>query len=69
MDIDTRMALVEQNYQQLEKRLETVEYKIDNLKDEMHNGQKSLIKTIYTTMAVFAGVIISAFGLIITLLQ
>lgn len=69
MDIDTRMALVEQNYQQLEKRLEGVETKIDNLKDEMHNGQKSLIKTIYTTMAVFAGVIISAFGLIITAIQ
>lgn len=68
MDMDTRMALVEQNYQQVERRLETVEGKIDSLKDEMHNGQKSLIKTIYTTMAVFAGVIISAFGLIITLI-
>ena len=67
MEMETRMALIEEKYEQLDKRMDSVETKIDNLRDTMHEGQKSLIKTIYVTMAVFAGVIISAFGLIVTM--
>lgn len=65
MDMETRMALIEEKYEQLDRRMESVEQKIDTLKDTMHEGQKGLIKTIYITMAVFAGVIISAFGVMI----
>jgi flagellar capping protein FliD len=68
-ELDVRMSLVEERYDSLEKRMTSVENKIDNLRDDMHNGQKAMIKTIYTTMAVFAGVIISAFGVIVSLIQ
>ena len=68
-DLDTRLALVEERYETLDKRMDSVEKKLDNLRDDMHNGQKAMIKTIYTTMIVFAGVIISAFGVIITLIN
>ena len=47
----------------------SVENKIDDLRDDMHNGQKAMIKTIYTSLAVFAGVIISAFGVIVSIIQ
>ena len=46
MDLDTRMALVEQKYQQLDARLEKVEQKLDVIYDDMKNGQNSLIKVI-----------------------
>ena len=45
-DIDVRISLVEQNYEQLDKRLEKVEGKIDGLSDDMREGQHSLIKVI-----------------------
>ena len=45
-DMETRMALVEQSYEQLDKRLEKVEGKIDELGDDMRQGQHSLIKVI-----------------------
>jgi len=46
MDLDTRMALVEQKYEQLDARLEKVEHKLDIIYDDMKNGQNSLIKVI-----------------------
>jgi len=46
MDLDTRMALVEQKYEQLDARLEKVEQKLDVIYDDMKNGQNSLIKVI-----------------------
>lgn len=46
MDLDTRMALVEQKYQQLDQRLDKVEEKLDVIYDDMKNGQHSLIKVI-----------------------
>lgn len=46
MDLDTRMALVEQKYQQLDARLDKVEEKLDTIYDDMKNGQHSLIKVI-----------------------
>ena len=69
MDIDTRMALVEDRYDRLEKRMESVEGKVDLLREDMHNGQKAMIKTIYSVVAIFSGVVISAFGLIMTFVQ
>lgn len=67
-ELDIRMSLVEERYDNLEKRMTSVEEKIDNLRDDMHNGQKAMIKTIYGSLAVFAGVIISAFGVIVSLI-
>ena len=46
MDLDTRMALVEQKYEQLDARLEKVEHKLDIIYEDMKNGQNSLIKVI-----------------------
>lgn len=46
MDLDTRMALLEQSYQQVEKRLDKVEGKLDVLSEDMKAGQNSLIKVI-----------------------
>ena len=44
--MDTRMALIEQKYEQLDNRLEKVEQKLDVIYDDMKNGQNSLIKVI-----------------------
>lgn len=68
-DQETRISLVEQNYNQLDKRMEKVEDMLIQLREDMHEGQKNMIKTIYSTMALFSGVIITAFGVIITLIQ
>ena len=68
-DQETRISLVEQNYNQLDKRMEKVEDMLVQLREDQHEGQKTMIKTIYTTMALFSGVIITAFGVIITLIQ
>jgi hypothetical protein len=68
MDQETRIALVEERYESLERRMTSVEGKIDHLRDDMHNGQKTMIKSLYTSLAVFAGVIVSAFGVIVSLL-
>lgn len=46
MDMETRMALVEQNYEQLDKRMEKVETKLDQLSGEIKEGQHSLVKVI-----------------------
>ena len=46
MDLDTRMALVEQKYEQLDARLEKVEHKLDVIYDDMQKGQNSLVKVI-----------------------
>lgn len=68
-DMDTRIALVEERYESLERRMTSVETKVDLLREDMHNGQKAMIKTIYGSLVVFATVIISAFGVIISLVQ
>lgn len=67
MDQETRIALVEERYESLERRMTSVELKLDHLREDMHTGQKAMIKTIYGSLAVFAGVIISAFGVIISM--
>ena len=45
-DMDVRISLVEQNYQNLEKRLEKVENKLDSISEQMSAGQNSLVKVI-----------------------
>ena len=44
--IDVRIALVEQNYQNLDKRLQSVETKIDGLHTDITNSNAGLIKVI-----------------------
>lgn len=46
MDIETRMALIEQSYENLERRITSVEIKLDTMRDELQAGQQSLIKVI-----------------------
>ena len=45
-DTAVRLSLVEQNYQNLDRRLEKVENKIDVIHTEMLSGQASLVKVI-----------------------
>lgn len=67
MDQETRLALLEQSYQQVEARLDKVEVKIDDLKDDMNAGQKAMIKTLYVSMAGMTTVIISAIGVMLAM--
>ena len=58
MDLEVRLSLVEQNYQNLEKRMEKVEGKLDDMRDEMKSGQQGLIKVIVgTTGTVIVGLL------------
>ena len=45
-DTEVRLSLVENNYQNLDKRLEKVENKIDCIHTDMIQGQSSLTKVI-----------------------
>jgi hypothetical protein len=65
VDIDTRMALVEQKYQQLDLRLEKVENKLDDLSEEIKNGQTALIKVIVGTTGTILVALITTIGVII----
>jgi tetrahydromethanopterin S-methyltransferase subunit G len=58
MEHEVRVALVEQNYQQLDKRMEKVEQKMDLLHTDLLNANHSLIKVIVGSAGtIFAGVI------------
>jgi tetrahydromethanopterin S-methyltransferase subunit G len=46
MDQETRLALLEQSYKQVETRLDKVEVKIDDLHAQMVAGQNNLTKVI-----------------------
>lgn len=48
-DIDVRISLVEQSYQNLEKRLDKVEAKIDDISLDIKNSHSSLLKVIVGT--------------------
>jgi tRNA A22 N-methylase len=48
-DMDVRISLVEQSYQNLEKRLDKVEAKIDDISLDIKNSHSSLIKVIIGT--------------------
>jgi tetrahydromethanopterin S-methyltransferase subunit G len=58
MDNDVRLSLVEQNYEQLNKRLEKVEEKIDHLRDDVLASQHSMTKVIIGAAGtIFAGLL------------
>jgi tetrahydromethanopterin S-methyltransferase subunit G len=65
-DIDTRIALVEQNYMNLEKRLDKVEEKLDELRDDIKGSHVQLIKVIVGTAGTIVLGLISTIGVIIT---
>lgn len=65
MDLETRMALVEQKYEQLDSRLQKVEDKLDDMRDEMKHGQGALIKVIIGTTGTILVALISTIGVII----
>jgi len=44
--METRMALIEQSYENLEKRIDKVETKLDELKDQVTAGQTQITKVI-----------------------
>lgn len=66
MDLETRMALVENNYKQVETRLDKVETKLDQMRDEMKSGQAALIKVIIGTTGTIIVALISTIGVMIT---
>ena len=65
-EIDTRIALVEQNYMNLEKRLDKVEEKLDELRDDIKGSHVQLIKVIVGTAGTIVLGLISTIGVIIT---
>jgi tetrahydromethanopterin S-methyltransferase subunit G len=64
-DIDVRISLVEQNYQNLEKRLDKVESKLDDIRLQMNNSQGALIKVIIGTTGTILVALISTIGIIL----
>jgi tetrahydromethanopterin S-methyltransferase subunit G len=65
-DMDVRISLVEQNYQNLEKRLDKVESKLDDIRLQMNNSQGALIKVIIGTTGTILVALISTIGIILT---
>lgn len=45
-DQETRLSLVEQNYQHLDRRLTSVESKIDEMRDDIKNGNQQMVKVL-----------------------
>lgn len=64
-DMDVRISLVEQNYQNLEKRLDKVEGKLDDIRLQMNNSQGALIKVIIGTTGTILVALISTIGIIL----
>jgi len=65
-DMDVRISLVEQNYQNLEKRLEKVENKLDGIKEQMASSQTSLTKVIIGATSSILVALISTIGIMLT---
>jgi hypothetical protein len=63
---DVRLSLIEQSYQQLDKRLDKVESKIDTLGEDMKAGQISLTKVIIGAVTTVAA---SCLSIVIVLLM
>jgi hypothetical protein len=66
MDMETRMALIEQSYANLERRIDKVEEKLDGIKEQMNHGQGALIKVIIGTTGTILVALISTIGIILT---
>ena len=57
-DIETRVSLVEQNYQHLDRRLTSVESKLDEIKEDVTSGHQQTIRVIIaTTGTIIAGLL------------
>ena len=65
-DMDVRISLVEQNYQNLEKRLDKVETKLDGIKEQMASSQTSLTKVIIGATSSILVALISTIGIMLT---
>jgi len=65
-DMDVRISLVEQNYQNLEKRLDKVENKLDGIKEQMASSQTSLTKVIIGATSSILVALISTIGIMLT---
>jgi tetrahydromethanopterin S-methyltransferase subunit G len=66
MDMETRMALIEQSYVNLEKRIDKVEEKLDDISAQMNHSQGALIKVIIGTTGTILVALISTIGIILT---
>ena len=65
-DHETRIALVEQSYQNLERRIDKVEEKLDTLRDDIKGSHVQLIKVIVGTAGTIIVGLITTVGVIIT---
>lgn len=64
--METRMALIEQSYVNLEKRIDKVEEKLDDISAQMNHSQGALIKVIIGTTGTILVALISTIGIILT---
>ncbi len=68
MDVETRVSLVEQNYEYLDRRMTSMEKKLDDIRENMNTGQEQLITVIIgTTGTVIAGLVVTIVTILITL--
>lgn len=65
-DLEIRMSLVEQNYEHLNRRMNSVENKLDQLKDELGTGNQQLIKVIIGTTGTIIVGLMSTIAIILT---
>lgn len=65
-DMDVRISLVEQNYEHLERRLDKVETKLDEMRDDIKSGQQHTIKVIIATTGTIVLGFITTIGVIIS---
>ena len=64
-DTETRISLVEQNYQHLEKRLSSVETKLDEMKDDMKSGQQATIRVLIASSGTIVAGLLSTIVVIL----
>ena len=60
------MALIEQSYANLERRIDKVEEKLDDISQQMNHSQGALIKVIIGTTGTILVALISTIGIILT---
>jgi hypothetical protein len=65
-ELETRVSLVEQNYEHLERRIDKVETKLDQISEDMKSGQTALIKVMIGTTGTIIVALLSTIAVIIT---
>lgn len=63
---ETRIAVLERAYENLEKRMDSIEDKIDTLSIEMKNNNTSMVKVVIGASATVTGAVLSTLVVVLT---